>query len=42
MAENSLFIMMASILHILKIEKALNEDGSEVEFEPEWISGPAV
>jgi hypothetical protein len=42
MAENGLFIAFASILQVFKISKALNEDGSEVSFEPRWEMGFAV
>jgi len=42
LAENGLIMVCACILHAFTISKALNEDGSEVPFEPVWVAGIAI
>jgi len=42
LAEKSLMIVCASILHVFTIGKAFNEDGSEASFVPRWKPGIAV
>ena len=41
-AADNLFIAFASILQVCDITATLNEDGSEVEFEPRWEPGITV
>ena len=34
--------MIASVLHIFRIEKAVDKDAEEAQFTPRWESGPTM
>jgi len=42
MAENSIFIAIASILHMFNISKAVDEDGNPIPVEACWVPGFTV
>lgn len=42
MAQNSLFIAIASILHAFEIDRAVDHTGAEIPIEARWVSGLTV